>query len=229
LLAEGVVHVWRVSLETVGEELLVTALAPDEHRRGEGIVDPRRGLSWKRSRAALRELLARYTGGPPAEVSIVNRGAGKPALARAHVTAPASPGAEAQLHFNLSHSRGVALYAFALAEEVGIDIECLRPGRERELLDAWTRREASVKCRGTSVFSPAAQPAAEPPWVAALPGGHHEVAALAVSRRPRAVCRFQWRPCPAEGRSEDPDADRLGEGLAFGDGRQHHVRRVALS
>ncbi len=245
LLAEGVVHVWHVRLETVPEELLDAVLTPDEQRRGDGIVDPRRGLMWKRSRAVLRELLGRYTGRHPAGVSIVTARGGKPALGRSRLTASATPREGAELRFNLSHSRGVALYAFALTTEVGVDVERLRPGRGRELLTAWTRHEASVKWRGLSVFSAAGHPADgshadcrpadghpadESPWIAGLPAGEHEVAALAVGRCPREVCWFEWRARPAEeGRSEDPDGDRLGEGFPFLHRRQHEVRPMALS
>jgi len=94
---------------------------------------------------------------------------GKPALAGA--------AAAGGLRFNMSHSEGLALYAFALKREVGVDVKRLRPEasrgiaarffspreaeeiaelgreggeplRERAFFACWTRKEAYLKARG---------------------------------------------------------------------------------
>ena len=91
---------------------------------------------------------------------------GKPALA------PGSGGEG--LRFNLSHSESLALFAFALRREVGVDLEYVRPSltndrlaerffspqevtvlralpesaRTEAFYHCWTRKEAYIKARG---------------------------------------------------------------------------------
>jgi 4'-phosphopantetheinyl transferase len=66
---------------------------------------------WVR-RGILRELLAQYLDCPPREIPIAYTKFGKPYVPGSDVT------------FNLSHSNGTALYAFARHCELGCDIEC---------------------------------------------------------------------------------------------------------
>jgi 4'-phosphopantetheinyl transferase len=113
-----------------------------------------------RGDAAVRSLIARYAGVVPAALELVPGPHGKPAL-------PAGA-----LRFNLSHSGGTTLVAFALGVEVGIDVEHARVVRRRAallarcfteaervrlgrapdpdaaLLAAWTAKEAVVKAIG---------------------------------------------------------------------------------
>ena len=73
-----------------------------------------------RGAPAVRALIARYAGATPESLQIVAGPHGKPMLANG-----LSPGG-APLRFNLSHSGGTTLLAFALGVEVGIDIEHAR-------------------------------------------------------------------------------------------------------
>lgn len=119
-------------------------------------------------RGKLRELLAIQLGCRPREVPLSCNSFGKP---RVNGT---------DLRFNLSHSRGVALYVFARNAEVGCDIEWRRPEFAREevaerffseqelqslravprsrrveaFFNCWTRKEAFIKALGFGVSYP---------------------------------------------------------------------------
>ena len=118
-----------------------------EKDRGEFIV----------GRALLRTLLGRYGHREPSQLEFHYGASGKPRLA----------GEDPSLRFNLSHSHGLALYAFSRGRELGIDVEQIRsnadakkiaerffssqevatlralPAHEREkaFFDCWTRKE----------------------------------------------------------------------------------------
>lgn len=88
--------------------------------------------------------------------------------------------ADCTLHFNVSHSNGLALYAVARGREIGIDLEFVREdiagleiaerffsSREVSALralapseytvaffDCWTRKEAYIKARGEGLSHP---------------------------------------------------------------------------
>ena len=71
-------------------------------------------------RALLRDLLAGYLGQPPGSIRFAYNEWGKPALAAGF--------AARDLRFNLSHSQGLAMYAFVLERDVGVDLEMIRAG-----------------------------------------------------------------------------------------------------
>jgi 4'-phosphopantetheinyl transferase len=120
-----------------------------------------------------------------------------------------------QLSFNLSHSGELALYAFARGGSVGVDLEVARRPvdhvaiahrvlgveearrlrrlppdcREREFVRAWTRHEATIKCRGTG-FARAGHTdpgGLETMWVAELEIGPGAAGAVTRERRPQRV------------------------------------------
>lgn len=120
-------------------------------------------LNAGRGDPAVRALIARYAGQPLASLRIAPGPHGKPVL-----DAP-------RLRFNLSHSGGTTLLAFALDVDVGVDVEHGRVLRRRDallarcftpaerarivvaadpdaaLLAAWTAKEALVKAIGRGV------------------------------------------------------------------------------
>jgi 4'-phosphopantetheinyl transferase len=202
------VHIWRCQLSSVDETLL-GLLAPAESARARQFLREGAGRSWARSRAVLRTLLGRYLRCDPAGLSFRAGRHGKPALAPAR--APC---------FNLSHSQDTALYAFSPSTEVGVDVEHSRPGvdqlasikrllgateaarlerldptsRECELLRAWVRHEAALKCVGVGLWGEAA--VTPEPWLCQLDLGENAAGAVAVAKPPKLLRCWEWRPRP---------------------------------
>lgn len=170
-LAERELHVWIADLDSVEPAGLGTRptdlLSTDERERAARFASRGDARRWAHSRAWLRLLLGRYLDADPAGLRFELGEHGKPQLAGEH----------ARLRFNVSHSAEVALYALALEQEVGVDVE--RTGRtrdvlavagrafgaevrgrlaqldgerrEREFLRLWTRHEARLKCWGVGL------------------------------------------------------------------------------
>jgi 4'-phosphopantetheinyl transferase len=123
-LGDDEVHVWRASLDVPPTRAAALAALLDDAERARAArfhaeAHRRRFVV---ARATLRTLLARYLGAAPGDLAFGYGPHGKPALA--------APGGHA-LRFNLSHCDDVALYAFARARELGVDVE-----RPRASLDA---------------------------------------------------------------------------------------------
>jgi 4'-phosphopantetheinyl transferase len=171
--ADGV-HLWRASLNCDAPVLsrLETTLSPYEMARANRFVFATDRNHFVAARGILRELLGAYLVRPPAELKFRYGSHGKPAL-----DANAS---DSVLQFNLSHSGGVAIYAFSLGRRLGVDVERIRPelagediarryfaAREVAELQAlpidlrpegfflcWTRKEAYVKAHGAGLSLP---------------------------------------------------------------------------
>jgi len=187
----------------------------------------------------LRMLLGRYLNADPTRLRFGVESNGKPALAQ--------PAGALRLFFNVSHSGGLALYAFTQAGAVGVDVqvgrgridhvaiaarafgaerarrlEGLAPSkREREFLRAWVSHEALLKCRGTGIGgAPASAGAcAREPWIAQLHPGPLAPGAIALEQRPRVMRCWDWS---CRDGLEDPQCDRLRDGLAAdGSGERH--------
>lgn len=171
------VHIWHATLEQPGEAVhaLRTILAEDELKRAERFhFDLHRG-HFVAGRGILRHLLSLYTGIEPGQLQLEYTRNGKPFL----------PGMEDEsgIRFNLSHSGGIAVYAFTRGREVGVDIEHQQPIDdmdriaernfsakeyatlatlpEAKRLEAfylcWTRKEAFIKAIGEGISFPLQQ------------------------------------------------------------------------
>jgi 4'-phosphopantetheinyl transferase len=129
-LERGALHVWRADLRAV-DDALCALLSSDERARGARFAREPDGLLWGRSRGVLRTLLGRYQRADPAALALVSARYGKPRLDEApssHVGASEGDSADPppELHFNLSHSRHLALYAFSATAPVGVDVQLAR-------------------------------------------------------------------------------------------------------
>jgi len=175
-LAEDEIHVWRASLG-LNKEILdrcASVLSQDEQLRASRFLFPEGRDHFVAARGILRELLGKYAASSPALLQFEYGQHGKPALR--------TENGELPIRFNLSHSRGLAVFAFARQRELGIDLEPIRPefGGEaiaeryfslRELEEwhrltpglraqafflCWTRKEAYVKAKGQGLQIPLA-------------------------------------------------------------------------
>ncbi len=250
-LAEDAVHVWRANLEAVPEHRL-GLLSPEEHARAACLLSERKRQLWARAHGVLRELLGRSLERDPHTLSFITGPHGKPALrddppGSAAEAAERTPAGPRRLHFNMSHSGGLALYALSTVGEVGVDVEVARrhgrpldvlavaarafgPAearrlqqldpvtREQELLLAWVRHEAELKCRGTGIGGAGAEgemaegEMGEKVWIAELDVGSHGAAAVAVARPPRELCCWEWPPLSDGGRRGREGGRRGREG-----------------
>lgn len=170
----GVVHIWYASLDPphpVVEQMEQT-LAPDEWARLRRFHFARDARRYAVRRGTLRHLLGGYLHFAPAEIAFAYGPQQKPALAEEM--------AGTGLHFNLSDSGEMAVYAFAVGQEIGVDIEQHRdypdahqlakrffssveadwlasqPAGQtsRSFLRGWTCKEAVVKALGSGLMAP---------------------------------------------------------------------------
>ena len=122
------VHVWRATDDSLSAEFetFMPLLSPDEQVRADAFKFEPDRIRFICCRGALRRLLGRYTGSPPGEIAFTCGPFGKPSIA------PRSNDTATPLHFNLSHTKGMALLAFCGALPVGIDVEIIDPGHDWE-------------------------------------------------------------------------------------------------
>ena len=173
LLAHDV-HVWKASLEASESVIqhLERLLSKDEVSKALCFHFERDRRHWIVARGTLRILLGCYLNSDPSKLRFGSNAYGKPFLA--------FPSLTPLLHFNLSHSAVLALYAFSYSRQVGIDIEYKHADvdcdslakvsfspNERTQLNSlpenlkhdafyycWTRKEAYVKAKGKGFLFP---------------------------------------------------------------------------
>ena len=159
------IHVWLIPLPDNGEypSQLTRIISVEEAQRAERFIFERDRARFIVAHAALRGILARYTGQDATALVFGVAEKGKPYLAE-----------HPRVRFNLSHSGSFAMVAVALDREVGVDIECVRPERSTDGIAArffapaevqeldgtpeafrvaaffacWSRKEAYIKARG---------------------------------------------------------------------------------
>jgi 4'-phosphopantetheinyl transferase len=162
------VQVWVASLDVnqARYDALARILPPDEKQRATSLA-PAAARRFVVARAILRKLLAGFTGTAAEKLRFSYGRAGKPMLVD-----------HDDIHFNISHSADLGLFAFAPDRPVGVDVENERPVRrlldvaqrfmsddelrtlaetpadERNsaFLRSWVIREARLKAEGKGVW-----------------------------------------------------------------------------
>ena len=162
------VHLWRITLDDLGSQAqkLFQKLSMDEKRKAERFHFERDRKRYIIGRGVLREIASGYLGANSGQFQFHTGTYGKPALSGMY--------SSKTLHFNVAHSGGLALFAFALDREVGVDIEYIRDIPEMEhiverffsdaerkvfyrvsenmkkevFFQMWTRKEAFLKAVG---------------------------------------------------------------------------------
>jgi 4'-phosphopantetheinyl transferase len=169
-ISEDRMNVWSANLDLSSNQndVFYKLLSADERERAARfrvIVDRQRFIA---SRGILRTLLGRYLDVAPQSISFSYGTYGKPAVP------------ERRLYFNLSHSRGRALYVFSAVSPLGVDLELVRtlpdlpqvgasifsPAEAKQFaaiapqdqpsafFKCWTRKEALIKAIGTGLSYP---------------------------------------------------------------------------
>jgi 4'-phosphopantetheinyl transferase len=145
-------------------------LSNDERERATRFRSDTARLNFVMTRGTLRYLLSGYLNIEPQDISFEYSINGKPRLSDSF-----------DLHFNVSHTEGLALLAFAQGREIGIDVEKINLEADNgglmgrlsfgwressfeglsfqevnlRFFQSWTRNEAYVKACGDSLTIPA--------------------------------------------------------------------------
>ena len=114
------VHLWKavVDLDETAIEPFAGLLSRSEGKRAARFKfasDRRRFIA---RRALLRTLLGHLVGRHPGELQFRTNEHGKPSLTPDQGISG--------IRFNVSHSGGIAVFAFTLQREIGVDVECVR-------------------------------------------------------------------------------------------------------
>lgn len=162
------VHVWLAEYNTFRSQIpdLHLLLNVEEAKKAAQFYFEKDRRRFIVTHGLLRKLLAGYTNIPAAQLNFHHNAYGKPELS--------DQPQKATLHFNLSHSHELIVYAFTYAGDIGVDIEYMRADIEYEQLtrryfspfenvelrrlplsqcqqaffNCWTRKEAYIKARG---------------------------------------------------------------------------------
>lgn len=165
------IDVWCVRTEAsdAAVEEFRLALTFEERERAARFRFDHLQRSFVLARGALRVLLGSYLNTSRSNVRFRYNSSGKPSLASL-----------GRIRFNVSHSSRLAVFAFTLDCEVGVDVEKIRPlqemdeiakhffcaeeaaelaalpldERERAFFLCWTRKEAYIKATGDGLSAP---------------------------------------------------------------------------
>lgn len=173
VLNPGEIHVWRINLNELLPQLffLNEFLDSSERKRAARFHFKHDQEHFTVGRGMLRRILSFYLPLTPREFEFVYNQYGKPGL---------NPQIQPRVQFNVSHSHGLALVAVSAQDELGIDVEWIRPeladlkiakrffapaevdallelpeARQKEgFFNCWTRKEAFIKAQGKGLSIP---------------------------------------------------------------------------
>jgi 4'-phosphopantetheinyl transferase len=176
-LQENEVQLWRADLDALASQEYHwhQILSADEQKRAARFHFAKDRQHFAVARAILRMILGGYLEVDPAKIDFRFSQKEKPYLA--------APYAGSSITFNVSHSGGIALYAFARGIELGVDVEQIGreiavepiarrffseseqhyllnlPAAERveAFFRCWTRKEAYIKATGDGLSLPLSQ------------------------------------------------------------------------
>jgi 4'-phosphopantetheinyl transferase len=168
------IHIWVAALDRSIDMLdrFNQIMSPKEHARAEQFHFKRDTIHYIARWGILRSIMGRYLSVDPGQLRFHHTQYGKPELIDAS-------GLE-KIHFNMSHSREMALFAFSRTHELGIDIEYIHDipdlpniieisfsPKEKQAMDAmpaaerraaffrgWTCKEAITKALGRGLSLP---------------------------------------------------------------------------
>lgn len=167
-IAAGTVEIWRADLDAHASSLL-HILSPEELAQSARFREEIHRNRYIQAHGLLRLLISGYTAIAPRFISLSANAFGKPFLKNDQNIVG--------LQFNMSHSGGMAAYAFSLGCNVGVDIERVRDDndlialahryfaraeheelcglpasrRMQHFFQLWTRKEACMKAKGTGL------------------------------------------------------------------------------
>lgn len=173
-LAPHEIHVWCASLDQPLSrfQMLSQTLSLDERTKAQRFHFEQDRKHFIIRHGILRTILGCYLSVEASRLQFCYGKNGKPALANIF--------GKGKIHFNLSYSHGIALFAFAQDHEIGIDIEHVRdiseidqiaeqffsvtenavfsslPESEKKeaFFNCWTRKEAFIKAIGCGLYLP---------------------------------------------------------------------------
>jgi 4'-phosphopantetheinyl transferase len=173
---EGILHLWLVCLpdepgnaQAEQESVLQSCLTAGERGRAERYQSQAVRQQFVITRGLLRILLGQYLQHDPKKIAFGYSAHGKPELSMP----------QSKLHFNISHSKGMVVFAVRTNQPVGVDLEWINPAancgaitrrmfsaqEQAEINDLppleqpakffqiWTRKEALIKLFGDRLFS----------------------------------------------------------------------------
>ena len=163
------VQVWVASLAVSADRYAqLAASIPKEENEHAASLHPVAARRYVIARGILRKLLSGFTGTDAKKLRFNYSSSGKPSLA-----------GRDDIHFNISHSADLGLFAFSPDRPVGVDVENERPvrrlldvaqrfmtedelrilaetpaeKRNSEFLRSWVVREARLKAEGKGVWA----------------------------------------------------------------------------